>query len=90
MTSLLGSVPFGKIMMEKGDWFRESKFDLWEATIQMDAPVSVGWLLFSTNTINTTILKREISHFIDDISVGLQWKMILFGTQGKIAKENQV
>jgi len=43
-----------------------------------------------TNIINTNILKKEISRFIEDIPVGLQWKMILLGTQGKIPKENQV
>jgi len=42
------------------------------------------------NNTNTEILKREISRFIDDIPVGLRWKMILLGTQGKIPKENQV
>jgi len=52
--------------------------------------VSVRWLLFSTNNINTELLKQEISKFIEDIPVGLWWKMITLGTQGKIPKENQV
>jgi len=69
---------------------RETRFGLWEATIQTESPVSIGWLLFSTNFTNTDILKKEISKFIDDIPVGLRWKMISLGTQGKIPKENQV
>ena len=89
--ALLGcSVPLGKIMKEHNDWFRETCFGLWEATIQTKAPVSIGWLLFSTNNTNMDLLKREISRFIDDILVGLRWKMISLGTQGKIPKENQV
>jgi len=36
------------------------------------------------------ILKTEISRFIDDILIGLCWKMVSLGTQGKIPKENQV
>jgi len=91
MMVLLGcSIPLGKIMKENNNWFRETRFSLQEATIQMEAPVLVGWLLFSTNTTNTDILKREISHFIEDIPVGLKWKMISLAMQGKIPKENQV
>jgi len=90
-SALLGcSVPLGKIMKENSNWFQETRFGLWEATIQMEVPVLIGWLLFSTNNTNTELLKREISHFIDDIPVGLRWKMISLGTQGKIPKENQV
>jgi len=90
-TALIGSsIPLGRIMKEQGDWFKESKFGLWEATIQTKVPVSVGWLLFSTNNTNTDILKREILAAIEDIPVGLRWKMISLGTQGKISTENQV
>jgi len=81
--ALLGcSIPLGKIMKENNDWFQETRFRLWEATIQTKAPVLIGWLLFSANNTNTDILKREISRFINDIPVGLRWKMILLGTQG--------
>ncbi len=90
-TALLGlTIPLGHIMKEQNDWFRETCYGLWEATIQTESPVSVGWLLFSMNFTNTDILKREISSFIDDIPVGLHWKMISLGTQGKIPPENQV
>ncbi len=90
-TALLGfSIPLGRIMKENNEWFRETRFGLWEATIQTESPVSISWLLFSTNFMNTDILKREISKFINDIPVGLRWKMISLGTQGKIPKENQV
>jgi len=46
--------------------------------------------LSAGNNTNTEILKWEISKFIDDILVGLSWKMIWLSMQGKIAKENQV
>jgi len=90
-TALVGtSVPLGKIMKMQSDWFKETRYGIWEASIQTEAPVSVGWLLFSTNNINTDLLKHEISKFIEDIPVSLRWKMITLGTQGKIPKENQV
>jgi len=91
MTAFIGSsIPLGRLVKEQADWFKESKFGLWEATIQSEAPVSVGWLLFSMNNTNINILKQEISKAIDDIPVGLCWKMISLGMQGKILKENQV
>jgi len=33
------SMPLSKLLKEPGDWFKESKFGLWEATIQTEAPV---------------------------------------------------
>jgi len=89
--ALIGtSLPLGKIMKEQSNWFKETCFGLWEANIQTKSPVSVGWLLFSTNNINMDVLKCKISRFIKDIPVGLCWKMTNLGTQGKILKENQV
>jgi len=89
--ALIGSsIRLGRLVKKQADWFKESKFVLWEATIQTEAPVSVGWLLFAMNNTNTDILKKEISKFIEDIPVGLCWKMLSLGMQGKISKENQV
>jgi len=91
MTALISSsILLGRLVKKQADWFKESKFVLWEATIQTEAPVSVGWLLFAMNNTNTDILKKEISKFIEDIPVGLCWKMLSLGMQGKISKENQV
>jgi len=90
-SALIGSsIPLGRLMKEQNEWFKESCFGLWESTIHMEAPVSVSWLLFSTNNTYTDILKKEISRFIDDIPVSLHWKMVSLGTQGKIASENIV
>jgi len=90
-TALIGcSIPLGKIMKEQSNWFKESRFGLWDVTIQTESPVSVSWLLFLTNNMNTEILKKAISKLIEDILVGLCWKMVSLGTQGKLPKENQV
>jgi len=63
---------------------------MWKACIQSEALASIGWLLFSTNNINTENLQRTISNFINDILVSLCWKMISLGTQGAVPEENQV
>jgi len=58
-TALLGlSIPLGRIMKENNEWFCETRFGLWEATIQTESPVSIGWLLFFMNFTNTDILKK--------------------------------
>jgi len=50
----------------------------------------VGWLLFSANTIDIPLLKESILEHIQDIPVGLCWKMINMGMQGAIKLVDQV
>jgi len=52
--------------------------------------VSIGWLLFSMNTMDPLLLKQQIMEHIQDIPVGLHWKMISMGTQGQVKEEDQV
>jgi len=63
---------------------------LWEASLQSEKPTSIGWLLFSTNTMDILPLKEQISESINDIPVGLRWKMINMGTQGQVKESDQV
>jgi len=59
-TVLVGtSIPLRKTMKAQSEWFKETRYRIWEANIQTEAPVSIGWLLFSTNNINTAILHRR-------------------------------
>jgi len=40
-TALIGgSILLGRLLKERIDWFKESKYSLWEVMIQMEAPVS--------------------------------------------------
>jgi len=57
MALISSSTPLGQLVKEQADWFKESKFGLWEATIQSEAPVSISGLLFSMNNANINILK---------------------------------
>jgi len=52
-------------------WCKEKKFGLWEASLQSKKPMSIGWLLFSMNTMDLVPLKEQISESIQDIPVGL-------------------
>ncbi len=69
---------------------RNKKFGLWQACLQSEKPTSLGWLLFSTQSMNQERLKDAISDALENIPVGLRWKMISHGSQGSIPKDQQV
>jgi len=50
----------------------------------------MGWLLFSTIIMDTELLKVVVLAAIYDVLVGLYWKMIHLGTQGKVKPDNQI
>jgi len=88
---LLGlSTPFVTFIKKLSPWCKEKKYGLWEASLQSEKPTSIGWLLFSTNTMDPIPLKEQISEMIQDIPVGLRWKMINMGTQGQVKESDQV
>jgi len=91
MALLLGlSTPFVTFIKKLSPWCKEKKYGLWEASLQSEHPMSIGWLLFSTNTMDPAPLNEQISKSIHDIPVGLHWKMINMGTQGQVKETDQV
>jgi len=50
----------------------------------------MGWLLFLTNIMDTETLQQAITKNLQDIPVGLRWKMISLGIQGQVKLDNQV
>jgi len=73
---LIGLSIFPKFYQEISLWCREKKYGLWLSSLQSEKPVLMGWLLFSTNMMDTEILKLAILAAIYDVLVGLRWKMI--------------
>jgi len=65
-------------------------FGLWKAYLQSEQPTSLGWLLFSTQSMDIKLLKEAISNQIKNTPVGLRWKMISHGLQGAIPRDQQV
>jgi len=84
------SMPFPKFINKLSPWCKEKKYGLWPSSLQSEKLVSLGWLLFSTNLMDTDILKVAILPYLYDVLVGLQWKMIHLGTQGKVKPEDQI
>jgi len=63
---------------------------IWKAYLQSEQPTLLGWLLFSTQSMDVELLKDAISDAIKNIPVSLWWKTISQGSQGSIPKEQQV
>jgi len=82
--------PFPTVIKATASWLRKTKFGLWKSSLQSEKPVSLGWLLFSTSTMDIEVLRGEITLRIGSIPVGLRWKMISLGTQGSVPKDQQV
>jgi len=84
------SIPFPKLIKNLSTWMQDKRFSQWKAYLQLEQPISLGWLLFSTQTMDMELLKEAISNQIKNIPVGLCWKTISHGSQGAIPKEQQV
>jgi len=84
------SMPFVMFIKKLSPWCKEKRFGLCKVSLQSEKPALIGWLLFSTNTMDPVLLKEQIMESIQDIPVGLHWKMISMGTQGQVKEEDQV
>jgi len=84
------SIPFPKYIKKFSGWCKEKECGLWLATVQTEKPVSIGWLLFSTFSMDVVVLKISIMDTLNRIPVGLYWKMISLGIQGPVKPEDQV
>jgi len=90
-TLLVGmSIPLPRVVKNLSAWMQNKQFGLWKAYLQSEQPMSLGWLLFSTQSMDVELLKDAISNLIKNIPVGLQWKMISHSSQGAIPKDQQV
>jgi len=69
---------------------RNKCFGLWKAYLQSEQPTSLGWFLFSTQTMNIDLLKDAISDKLENIPIGLHWKTISHSSQGSIPQDQQV
>jgi len=72
-------LPFPKFIRKFSPWCKERKFGLWPSALQLEKPISIGWLLFSAYTMDTKTLQQSITDSIQDVPVGLCWKMISLG-----------
>jgi len=79
-----------KVIKKLSLWCKEKCIGPWQSCLQSEKPVSMGWLLFLTNIMDTETLQQAITKNLQDIPVGLRWKMISLGIQGQVKLEDQV
>jgi len=84
------SIPFPKLIKNLSTWMHNKCYGIWKAYLQSEQPTSLGWLLFSIQSMDVELLKEAISDMIENIPVSLCWKTISQGSQGLISKEQQV
>jgi len=65
------SILLPKVVKNLSAWMRNKQFSLWKAYLQLEQPTSLGWLLFSTQSMDVELLKDAISDLIKNIQVGL-------------------
>jgi len=65
------STPFIQFIKILSPWCYEKKLGLWESSLHSKKPVSLGWLLFLTNTMCIVPLKERI---FQDIPMGCNGK----------------
>jgi len=88
---LVGMIfPLLKVMKVQSQWFKEKWYGFWKSALQLEQLTAIGWLLFSTNTMDMAMLQEAIAKHIQGIPVGLCWCTISLGTQGSIPQNQQV
>jgi len=50
----------------------------------------MGWLLFLTNMMDMETLQQAITDNLQDIPMGLRWKMTSLEMQGQVKPEDQL
>jgi len=65
------SISLPKLVKNLSTWMRNKRYGLWKAYLQAEQPFSLGWLLFSTQSMDVELLKDAISNLIENIPVGL-------------------
>jgi len=82
--------PISELLDNLGWWLRSEGHGLYERTIQAENSVTLGWLLYSTRSIDLPSLKEAIEASDPELEVGLRWRLISLGTTGAIPVEQQV
>lgn len=72
------------------DWLRQGQHGVYVDMLQADDSVDVGWLLYSTQTMDAGALADEIMEVIKPDKIGLRWKKIETGSNKKVSASKVV
>jgi len=82
--------PTSELLENLGWWFKSEGHGLYERALQAENTVTVGWLLYSTRSMDLPSLTEAIAASDPALEVGLRWRLISLGRQGAIPVEHQV
>ena len=71
------------------DWGRTHDCNIFRNMLQCEQATEIGWLLYSTRTMDAGALADEITDTIGT-NLGLRWKTISTGQKGKIPQNQKV
>jgi hypothetical protein len=84
------NVPMSDIMESAGWWLKDRQHGFWPRAIQAEETVTIGWLLYSTRSMDLNVLQDKLLTDDPRLEVGLRWRLISLGQTGPIPKEQQV
>jgi hypothetical protein len=80
---------FKVIIDDIAHWLKENRFGWFPRELQAENTLKLGWLLFSTRTMDAALLKDAI-YKKNGVHVGLRWRMISTGKSGKLPLDQQI
>ena len=77
------------IREEMQEWSHHTSTTFFHNMLQCESATEVGWFLYSTRAMDAGALADEISDALG-FQLGLRWKVINIGIQGKVPEEKKV
>jgi hypothetical protein len=72
-------------------WMRDQQYDLYRRSVQAENISIIGWLLYSTRSVNCASLQLALEKRFDNkYEVGCRYRMISLGKKGGIPRDQQV
>ena len=91
---------FSDIMENVQWWLSEKKFRLWKRQVQSEKVKTIGYLLYSTQSLKPEYMKqivekavnkhRHAHRYGERLELGFRWRVIPIGKQGAMKEEDRV
>ena len=91
---------FSDIMENVWWWLSEKKFGLWKRQVQSETVKTIGYLLYSTRSLEPEYMKQIVEKAVNKhknahrygkrLELGFRWRVIPIGKQGAMKEEDRV
>ena len=86
---IVHSIHFPDLRQDMIRWLKREGHGLFERMLQVPDTAEIGWFLYSTWQMETSVLAQAIESTIN-MSIGLRWKQISQGTKNRLPPDQQV